>query len=150
MSNFKIPASENPSTEPSALTQAEMANMSATKRNTILYERTIESLSRSVDYLERKLDESDIERKNALKKLDHYTDDAYKIPLLKRENLEMYVMFALITVSMALGSALISSYPKTSTLIPWQFGLGWGLVGLGATLGIVGKASVWMYYRVKQ
>lgn len=147
MNSFNIPAAEIPSTEPSELTQAEMADLSASKRNTVLYERTIESLNRHIDYLKGKLDDSDAERKGAIGKLDNYIDDSYKVPLLKRENVEMYVMFTLVTVSMAIGSALISSYPKTATEIPWQFGLGWGMVGVGALLGIFGKAIVWIYYK---
>lgn len=148
MSKFNIPTPDNSSTEPSELTQAEMADLSAPKRNTVLYERTIESLNQHIDYLKGKLDDSDNERKGALGKLDIYIDNSYKVPLLKRENVEMYVMFALVTVSMAIGSALISSYPKTATEIPWQFGFGWGMVGVGALLGIFGKAIVWLYYKV--
>jgi len=148
MADFKIPTPEGGSTEPSELTQREMADLSVSKRNTVLYERNIEHLNKQIDYLQSKLDASDNERKDALKKLDTYIENSYKVPLLKRENIEMFVMFTLGTVSMALGSALISSYPKTGNDIPWQFGLGWGMVGLGALFGILGKVVVWGYCKL--
>jgi len=147
MTDFSIPAPEEASIEPSELTQIEMADLSASKRNTVLYERTIDSLNKHIDYLKNKLDASDNERREAISKLDDYVDKSYKVPLLRRENIEMYVMFALVTVSMAIGSALISSYPKTNTDIPWQFGLGWGMVGIGALFGIFGRVIVWGYYK---
>jgi hypothetical protein len=147
MTDFSIPAPEEASLEPSELTKIEMADLSASKRNTVLYERTIDSLNKHIDYLKNKLDASDNERREAISKLDDYVDESYKVPLLRRENIEMYVMFALVTVSMAIGSALISSYPKTNTDIPWQFGLGWGMVGIGALFGIFGYSALsvqWM------
>jgi hypothetical protein len=147
MTDFSIPAPEEASLEPSELTKIEMADLSASKRNTVLYERTIDSLNKHIDYLKNKLDASDNERREAISKLDDYVDESYKVPLLRRENIEMYVMFALVTVSMAIGSALISSYPKTNTDIPWQFGLGWGMVGIGALFGIFGRVIVWSYYK---
>lgn len=148
MSQFKIPVSKPPSTQPSALTQAEIANLSAPKRNTVLYERAIERLEDYIKYLQKKLDDSENERKASLEKLENYIDNSDKIPLLKQENFEMYITFALATVCMAIGSALISSYPKTATETPWLFGFGWAMVVLSAFFGIFKKPIVWIYYKV--
>ena len=148
MSNFNITEPEVPSTEPNEFTKAEMADLSASKRNTILYERTIDSLNSHIDYLKGKLDESDTERKVTDDKLDEYIDDAYKVPTLRREITEMYVTFALSTVLMTVGSIFISGYPKTTAIVPWQFSLGWAMVAIGALFGIASKAIVCFYHRL--
>ena len=150
MTEYRIPVPDQPSTEASDLTQIEIADLTPGRRNTSLYERSIEKLNGNIDYLQRKLDSSDDERRAAINKLDTYIDMSCQVPLLKRENLEMYVLFALITVSMTIGSALISSYPKTEAGIPWLFGLGWGLVGIGSLFGIFGKPIVWLFYKLSK
>ena len=68
MTDFKIPIPEENNIEPSELTQREIADLSAPKRNTVLYERHIENLNKHIDYLKSKLDASDEERKDALTK----------------------------------------------------------------------------------
>ncbi len=66
MSKFVIPR-ETANTEPSELTQVEMADLTATtRRSTILYEKTIKILHKDINYLKMKLDDSDIERKEAV------------------------------------------------------------------------------------
>ena len=150
MIEYKIPVPNQPSTEANDLTKLEIADLTPARRNTLLYERSIEQLKKNIDYLQKKLDSSDDERRVAINKLDTYIDRSHQAPLLKRENFEMYVLFALMTVSMTIGSALISSYPKTEAGIPWLFGLGWGLVGTGSVFGIFGKPLVWVFYKLSK
>ncbi len=52
MGNFDIPSLGQVSTEPTDLTKAEMADLTASKRNTVLYERTIEHFKSHIAFLE--------------------------------------------------------------------------------------------------
>lgn len=148
MNKFNIPSPEQPSHSPSELTQAEMADLSAPKRNTVLYERSIEVLLSDVQHYRDVLKETQDERKALQKKLDDNVQNSTKIPVLKREKLEMFLTFCFVTFTMAIGSCLISSFPKTESHIPWQFGFGWALVLLGGVMTIFCKAVCSLCYRI--
>lgn len=131
---------QQPSSVPTVLASLEMADLSAQKRNTIIYERSISDLSNQA----KRLSEQNT-RLN--EKLLCLTEENAKIPQLKRGKTEMYISSAVSTILMAIGGGLISSFPILADgKIPYQFAIGWTLLALAILLGALMRPLVWVVY----
>jgi hypothetical protein len=144
MGNFDIPSLGQVSTEPTDLTKAEMADLTASKRNTVLYERTIEHFKSHIAFLEGLVNTEKQEKQGALTRCKSLESEARNVAALRRAKAEMFVAFLLATISMTVGSALISSYPITNGQAPWQFSFGWALIVMAILMGVFGRAVVWL------
>lgn len=144
MVNFDIPSLGPVSNEPTDLTKAEMADLSSSKRNTVLYERTIEEFKLRISFLENLVSIEKQEKQGALTRCESLESEARNAAALRRAKAEMFVAFLLATISMTVGSALISSYPISNGQTPWQFSFGWALIVMAILMGIFGRAVVWL------
>ena len=134
---IKISSPGTPDNQPNDLTQQEMADLSAAKRNTVLYEKIIKDL---------KEDMGGLKSQNTL--LLQKDSDHQRVcethGMLRRSIIETHVSFALATVAMVVGGALISSYPIQHDDVPWQFAAGWCAIVLGVVFGVMSRVLVWM------
>ena len=144
MGNFDIPSLGHISNEPTGLTKAEMADLSASKRNIVLYERTIEQFTSNIAFLENLVKIKKQEKQGALIRCDSLELEARNAAALRRAKAEMFVAFLLATISMTVGCALISSYPITNDQASWQFLFGWALIVMAILMGIFGRAVLWL------
>lgn len=62
---------------------------------------------------------------------DRSSSQAVSLTSLQHHNDDLRISVFLVTVASATGGGLISSYPLTPTQVPWQFVLGWSLIGIG-------------------
>jgi hypothetical protein len=145
MANFSIPSPGEVSKAPSELTKEEIAGLSASKRNIILYEKTIDELKAQVRYFKDLHEKEQEERRDALKRCEEYRKENQNIPALKRAKLETFVSLVAITCFMGLGGALISSYPISAggQNTPWQFACGWSMIGFGIVTTLILRPAVW-------
>jgi len=120
-----IPDPGTPSNNHSQFSAMEMADLSDSQRSVVLYERMIET--------------HDVWRNF---QGDH-TRAVAEVASLKRGKLEMMVSFTLASITMALGGALISSFPY-AVPVPWEFWFGWVCIVLGLVFGITSRAIVWL------
>ena len=144
MGNFDIPSLGQVSTEPTDLTKAEMADLTASKRNTVLYERTVEEFKLHIGLCEGLVNVEEQEKQRALTRGEALESEARNAAALRRAKTEMSVAFSLATIAMTVGSALISSYPITNGQTPWQFSFGWALIVMAIIMGVLGRAVVWL------
>ena len=143
MSRVQIPRPEEPSKEPTEITQMEMAELSTEKRNTVLYERLLAQSMRQSAVLEGNMEEMQKHNSTLLQKDADHKDACVQVATLKRAQTEMAVSFGLATIAMAVGGALISSFPFANGIAPWQFALGWTLLLCGVVFGFTSRLIVW-------
>ncbi|NWE46864.1 hypothetical protein [Pseudomonas gingeri] len=142
MAEFKIPDPEAGSKIPSELTKLEVAELAATKRSSFLYERSIEDLKDHISSLKEAVATRDSKLSGRCQDVESIRNE---LATLRRANAEMFVCFLISTLTMAIGGALISSYPFSESVTPWQFSLGWGLVILSIVFGLFNRFVVWVY-----
>jgi hypothetical protein len=144
MVDFNIPNPGVVSGEATDLTKAEMADLSAAKRNTVLYERNIEHLKSQISFLEQLVTKETTEKNAAISRNAALEEEAKCAIALRRAKTEMFVAFFLATVAMTIGGALISSYPITNSIAPWQFYFGWALIIMAIVMGLLSRFLVWL------
>ncbi len=139
--NVRIPKPDAGADKANSLTALEIADLSAPKRNTIIYERNIQDLREQISMLAQI-------NKELATTLNQKQELLNSLSLLKRGKVEMYINFIFATTIMAIGGGLISSFPMVNNLIPWQFAIGWSFIFLGVILGVVMRPIIWIiYYR---
>jgi hypothetical protein len=141
LSSIKVPTpTKQPSSQPSQLTQVEIAQMTAAQRNVFIYERQMDELRGQVTALTA-------ENSSLSKDLRRYAEECGSIEQLKRGKTELYVSSLISTIFMAVGGGLISSYPITADgNIPWQFATGWTLLGMAILFVALIRPIVWIVY----
>lgn len=144
MADFTIPDPGVVPTEASDLTKAEMADLSAAKRNTVLYERTIEQFQNQIAFLEKLVHSEKSEKQDAFARCASFESEARNAVALRRAKAEMFVAFFLATIAMTIGGALIGSYPIANEHTPWQFYFGWALIIMAIVMGIFSRVVVWL------
>lgn len=144
MVDFSIPSPGEVSTEAGEFTKAEIADFSATKRNTVLYERTIEHFKSQICFLEKLLTSEKSEKQEITNRCSSLEQEAKNATSLRRAKLEMFISFLLATIAMTVGGALISSYPINNGVAPWQFFLGWSMIGMAIVMGLFSRVLAWI------
>lgn len=143
MADFTIPSPGAVSTEASELTKAEIADLTAAKRNTVLYERTIEHFKSQIGFLEKLVNSEKTEKQEVISRCSSLEQEAKNATSLRRAKMEMFISFLLATIAMTIGGALISSYPINNGVAPWQFYLGWSMIGMAVVMGLFSRVLVW-------
>lgn len=124
----RIPGETPPAKSPSALTQLEVADLPPARRLTVLEERWRAELQERVG----RLSDENRQLVMTLAELrDRSSSQAVSLTSLQHHNDDLRISVFLVTVASAIGGGLISSYPLTPTQVPWQFVLGWSLIGIG-------------------
>lgn len=144
MVDFSIPSPGEVSNEASEFTKAEIADLTATKRNTVLYERTIENFKSQICFLEKLVTSEKSEKQEVINRCTSLEREAKNATSLRRAKLEMFISFLLATIAMTVGGALISSYPITNDVAPWQFYLGWSMIGMAIVMGLFSRVLAWV------
>ncbi len=142
MPDFSIPKPEAGVDEPSELTAIELADLSANKRNTYLYEehkRTLQTIVR-----ELQAQKTELEQKREVDRTELMNKKA-----TERAHCEAIVSFALATIIMTIGGGLISSFPMQKSEVPWQFALGWAFIISGIIFGIFSRMCVSVAMKVR-
>lgn len=150
MNALHIPQPKTPSDEPSDFSKMEMADLSATKRNTVLYERNLAVFERHNKFLTGQIEKLQTDIQSLAIRDSSYTEAVSSVAMLERAQIEMAVSFALATVGMAVGGGLISSFPNSPADTPWQFVLGWALMLSGVVFGFTSRVIVWASVRIKE
>lgn len=135
MSGVSVPEPNEPSKKASELSRMEMASLGAAKRNTVLYERYLEDEKSHNAFLVDQIHKTDLSH-------NKYCTVLSSLENLKQANVEMFVAFGLATVAMAIGSTLISSFPRVGQDMPWEFICGWVLVVCGIVFGLLTRFIV--------
>lgn len=149
MNAIHIPQPETPSDEPTELSKMEMADLGASKRNTVLYERSLAVFERHNKFLTGQIEKLQTEIQALTLKDSSYRQAIADVATLERAQIEMAVSFALATVGMAVGGGLIGSYPISPTTTPWQFVFGWTLIISGVVFGFTSRVIVWASVKIK-
>jgi hypothetical protein len=144
MVEFSIPSPGEVSEEASEFTKAEIADLSSTKRNTFLYERTIEHFKSQICFLEKLVTSEKSEKQEVINRCSSLEAEAKNAASLRRAKLEMFISFLLATIAMTIGGALISSYPINNGVAPWQFYLGWSMIVMAVVMGLFSRVLAWV------
>lgn len=145
----QIPQPPIPSKDPTDLTKMEMAELSAEKRSIILYERALDQIRDHNNYLVGQIDKLQKNNGEYISREGRYEKISFDNGTLRRSHIEMGVSFALATVGMGVGGALISSYPIAANTTPWEFVFGWALLISGIVFGFTSRVLVWIYAKIK-
>ena len=142
MSNFNIPSPGQIPTEPSNYAKQEIADLTPSKRNVVLYEREIEFLKGTISYLQEVLADFRAENADLLRAERTSIDSKVKLETVRRSKLEMYVAFAIGTFLMAIGGGLLGTSPAGPSTISWQHAVGWSLIITGAIFGLLSRSII--------
>ena len=147
--DFNIPSPGPVPTEPSEFTTQEITDLTPAKRNVILYERQrgqyerqIEYLKEFVSYLQGLVADVRAENIELVKAESISVSCKVSLETARRSKLEMYVAFAIGTFMMAIGGGLLGTFPVTEANVPWQHAVGWSLIILGATFGLLSRTII--------
>ncbi len=116
-----------------------MADLSAPKRNVVMYERQLHSLNENVTRLRLKNEVLQEKNDSLQARVDGSQNLAEDLGALKRANFELFLDSVFSTIFMAIGGALISSFPLQAPLkssiklsdIPCLFAAGWVFILMG-------------------
>jgi len=150
MNAIHIPQPETPSDEPSEFSKVEMADLSASKRSTVLYERSLAAFKRHNKFLTVQIEKLQSDIQSLTLRDPCYNQAINNVAALERAQIEMAVSFAFATVFMAIGGGLISSFPYSPNSPPWQFVLGWTLILSGVIFGFTSRVVVWVSVKIKE
>jgi hypothetical protein len=146
MSNFnKIPSPGHVPTAPSDITKQELqeiAGLTPSKRNIILYERQIEHLKEVLSHLQALVDNVHAENTKLSQAVLNSNDNRVSLETIRRSKLEMFVAFAIATFLMAVGGGLLGTFPATAESLPWQHAVGWSLIITGAIFGVLSRTII--------
>jgi hypothetical protein len=142
MSNFNIPSPGQVSTEPSDYAKQEIADLTPSKRNVVLYEREIEFLKGTILYLQGVIADFRAENAELLRAERTSIESKVKLETVRRSKLEMYVAFAIGTFLMAIGGGLLGTFPAGASSVPWQHAVGWSLIITGAIFGLLSRSVI--------
>ncbi|MDP8218058.1 MAG: DUF1461 domain-containing protein [Candidatus Theseobacter exili] len=133
---FDIPSENKPSNDETELTKREMAELGASRRNVVIYERLIKDLQDQVAYFQEFYREEKEKREKDSEELRH-------LESIKRAKIEIVVQLFLVTAIMTIGSTLIAIYPRSEQNVPWQFLAGILCIILAFVFGVVQRLFVW-------
>lgn len=135
-----IPTPQTPSEQPTALTSMEIADLKPSQRLIYTYERTIEDMKYQIRLLNQQNNDltATVNTKSA---------QVEELIPLKRANLDMYVQFLFSTFFMGFGGALTGSFPMVNNTAPWQFSVGWTLLGIGLISSMIQQPIVMIAYK---
>lgn len=146
MSPLPIPNENAPAKTDTELSKMEVADLTASKRNTILYQTVIEDLRG--ERLRLQEDNKRLEQTSAQNR-EQVAAQAKRLVSVEAQNTEMWVGSGLAACFLAIGGGLISTFPKTEDLVPWQFAVGWCFLGVGILTSVVIPVLVAAVHRVQ-